>query len=82
MVEIGRKGGSIAGMGGGSLAKHSMESNDGLGGGGFVVMGGRADGVKGSGVVFRVSRIVFGMILGDIKGESGGEAFRLDGGAD
>ncbi|GKC52146.1 hypothetical protein Tco_1074891 [Tanacetum coccineum] len=31
MVEIGRRGGSIAEMGGGSLAKHSMDSNDGLG---------------------------------------------------
>ncbi|GJW89809.1 hypothetical protein Tco_0167362 [Tanacetum coccineum] len=97
MVEIGRKGGSIAGIGGGSLAKHLMESNDGLGGvenkslvGSKLMASGEkclcgwvgADGVKGSGVIFRVSRIVFGMIPEDIKGESGGEAFRLDGGAD
>nr|GEV24312.1 putative reverse transcriptase domain-containing protein [Tanacetum cinerariifolium] len=32
MVEIGRRGGSIARMGGGSLAKRSMDSNDGVGG--------------------------------------------------
>ncbi|GKE84661.1 hypothetical protein Tco_1558403, partial [Tanacetum coccineum] len=36
----GGKGGSISGRGGGSLAKRSMESKDGLGGGGFVVLGG------------------------------------------
>ncbi|GKG56460.1 hypothetical protein Tco_0579784, partial [Tanacetum coccineum] len=40
MVEIGRRGGSIAEMGGVSLAKRSMESNDGLDGEGFVVVGG------------------------------------------
>ncbi|GJS93553.1 hypothetical protein Tco_0800521 [Tanacetum coccineum] len=107
--------------GGGSLAKRSMESNDGLGGRRFVVVGRRSsrvsksvrgevrgvenkssvgsklmasgeeclDGwvgagggkVKGGGVVFRVSRIEFGMILEDNMGESGGETFRLDGGA-
>ncbi|GKA34857.1 hypothetical protein Tco_0721286 [Tanacetum coccineum] len=38
--------------------------------------------VKGSGIVFGVSRIEFGMIPEDNIGESGGEAFRLDGGAD
>ncbi|GKF33817.1 hypothetical protein Tco_0107017, partial [Tanacetum coccineum] len=38
----GGRGGSIAGRGGGSLAKHSMVSKDGLGGGGFVVLGGRS----------------------------------------
>ncbi|GJY94095.1 hypothetical protein Tco_0510456 [Tanacetum coccineum] len=103
MVEIGGRGGSITGMSRGSLAKRSMESNDCLGGGEFVVVGGSsvrsklmasgeecldgwvgADGgeVKGDGVVFSVSRIVFGMIPEDIKGESGGEALGLDGGAD
>ncbi|GJX87724.1 hypothetical protein Tco_0339738 [Tanacetum coccineum] len=100
MVEIGRRGGSIAKMGGGSLAKRSMESNDGLGGGvenkssvgsklmasgeecldGWVGAGGGD--VKGGGVVFGVSRIEFGMIPEVNIGESGGEAFRLDGGAD
>ncbi|GKA03616.1 hypothetical protein Tco_0676397 [Tanacetum coccineum] len=38
----GRRGCSITGRGGGSLAKCSMESKDGLGGGGFVVLGGRS----------------------------------------
>ncbi|GKE12026.1 hypothetical protein Tco_1415577, partial [Tanacetum coccineum] len=69
--EIGRRilgklerGGSIAGRGGGSLAKRSMESNDGLGGGRFDIVGGRADGgeVKGGGVDFGVHRILLGEI--------------------
>nr|GEW69713.1 hypothetical protein [Tanacetum cinerariifolium] len=38
----GGRGGCIAGKGRGSMAKHSMESKDGLGGGGFVVLGGRS----------------------------------------
>ncbi|GKA55323.1 hypothetical protein Tco_0754272 [Tanacetum coccineum] len=38
----GGRGGSIVGRGGGSLAKCSMESNDGLGGVGFVVGGRRS----------------------------------------
>ncbi|GJW57138.1 hypothetical protein Tco_0103869 [Tanacetum coccineum] len=42
----GGRGGSIAGRGGGSLAKRSMESKDGLGGGGFVVLGGRSSSVS------------------------------------
>ncbi|GKD28110.1 hypothetical protein Tco_1234324, partial [Tanacetum coccineum] len=37
--------------------------------------------VKGGGVVFGVSRILLGVILKDFMGESGGEAFRVDGGA-
>nr|GEX00603.1 retrotransposon protein, putative, Ty1-copia subclass [Tanacetum cinerariifolium] len=89
MVEICRRGGFIAKIGKGSLAKRSMELNDGLGGERFVVVGGRSSRVgagggqvKGGGVVFGVSRIEFGMILKDNMGESGGEAFRLDGGAD
>ncbi|GJX27990.1 hypothetical protein Tco_0236069 [Tanacetum coccineum] len=36
----GGNGGSIAGRGGGSLAKCLMDSKGGLGGGGFVVLGG------------------------------------------
>ncbi|GKC86615.1 hypothetical protein Tco_1147264 [Tanacetum coccineum] len=48
MFVIGGRGGSIAGIGGGSLAKHSMESNDGLGGGGFVVVGRRSSSVSKS----------------------------------
>ncbi|GKB31368.1 hypothetical protein Tco_0870769 [Tanacetum coccineum] len=38
--------------------------------------------VKGGGVVFGVSRILLGVIPRDIMGESGGEAFGVDGGAD
>ncbi|GJV63227.1 hypothetical protein Tco_1474055, partial [Tanacetum coccineum] len=38
--------------------------------------------VKGGGVVFEVSRIFLGEIPRDIMGESDGEAFRVDGGAD
>ncbi|GJZ84075.1 hypothetical protein Tco_0649414 [Tanacetum coccineum] len=38
----GGRGGSIVGRGGGSLAKCLIESKDGLGGGGFVVLGGRS----------------------------------------
>ncbi|GJT80803.1 hypothetical protein Tco_1055145 [Tanacetum coccineum] len=98
IVRIGGKGGSIAGIGGGSLAKRSMESNDGLVGEGFVVVGSKfmasgeecLDGwvragrreVKGGGVVFGVSRILLGEIPRDIMGDSSGEAFEVDGGAD
>ncbi|GKG09725.1 hypothetical protein Tco_0338471 [Tanacetum coccineum] len=42
----GGRGGSIAERGGGSLAKHSMESKDGLGGGGFVFLEGRSSSVS------------------------------------
>ncbi|GKB10448.1 hypothetical protein Tco_0844371 [Tanacetum coccineum] len=38
--------------------------------------------VKGDGVVFGVSKILLGEIPEDIMGESGGEAFGVDGGAD
>nr|GEY25413.1 hypothetical protein [Tanacetum cinerariifolium] len=38
--------------------------------------------VKGSGVVFRVSRILLGVIPRDIMGENGGETLGVDGGAD
>ncbi|GJS64169.1 hypothetical protein Tco_0678733 [Tanacetum coccineum] len=94
MFIIRGRGGPIAGIGGGSLAKRSMESNDGLGGGGFVVgdgsgeecldgwVGAGGGDVKVGGVVFGVSRILLGVIPGDIMGESDGEAFGLDGGAD
>ncbi|GKA12494.1 hypothetical protein Tco_0692040, partial [Tanacetum coccineum] len=47
---------------------------------GWVEAGGGE--VTGGGVVFGVSRIEFGMILEYNIGESGGEALRLDGGAD
>ncbi|GJV81224.1 hypothetical protein Tco_1517094 [Tanacetum coccineum] len=42
----GRRGRSIFGRGGGSLAICSMESKDGLGGGGLVVVGGRSSRVS------------------------------------
>ncbi|GKA17831.1 hypothetical protein Tco_0697668 [Tanacetum coccineum] len=67
----GRRGGSIAGIGRGSLAKRSMELNDGLGGGRFMASGEEcldgwvgADGgeVKGGGVDFGVSRSLLGEI--------------------
>ncbi|GJW38101.1 hypothetical protein Tco_0063946 [Tanacetum coccineum] len=38
--------------------------------------------VKGGGVDFGVSRTLLGEIHGDIMGESGGEAFGVNGGAD
>nr|GEW56899.1 putative retrotransposon RIRE1 poly protein [Tanacetum cinerariifolium] len=94
MFVKGGRGGTIAEIGGGSLTKRSMESNNSLCGGGFVVVGesgeecldgwvGAGGGeVKGGGVVFGVSRILLGVIPRDIMGESGGKAFGLDGGAD
>ncbi|GJX29759.1 hypothetical protein Tco_0237838 [Tanacetum coccineum] len=88
------RGGSVVERGGGSLAKRSMESNDGLGGGGFAVLGGTSsseskkclDGwvgagggeVKGGGVDFGVSRTLLGEIPREIMGESDGEAFGVD----
>ncbi|GKC59577.1 hypothetical protein Tco_1087175, partial [Tanacetum coccineum] len=48
MFVIGGRGGSITRIGGVSLAKRSMDSNDGLGGGGFVVVGGRSSSVSKS----------------------------------
>ncbi|GJY63408.1 hypothetical protein Tco_0464868 [Tanacetum coccineum] len=47
----GRRGGSIAGRGGGSLSKRLMVSKDGLGGGGFLVLGGRSSIGAGGGKV-------------------------------
>ncbi|GJV35814.1 hypothetical protein Tco_0698727 [Tanacetum coccineum] len=38
--------------------------------------------VKCGGVIFGVSRILLGVIPGDIMRESGGEGFGVDGGAD
>ncbi|GJU86364.1 hypothetical protein Tco_1293910 [Tanacetum coccineum] len=95
----GGRGSSIDGKGGGLLAIRTMVSKDGLGGGGFVVLGGRssseskrecldgwvrADGgeVKGGGDDFGTRRILLGEIPRVIIGESGGETFRDDGGAD
>ncbi|GJZ98918.1 retrovirus-related pol polyprotein from transposon TNT 1-94 [Tanacetum coccineum] len=85
-VGRGGRGGSIVRRGGGSLAKHSMESKDGLGGGGFIDLGGRSSSwvgasggeVKGGGVDFGVSRTLIGEIPSDIMGESVGETFGVN----
>ncbi|GJV04092.1 hypothetical protein Tco_1337661 [Tanacetum coccineum] len=77
----GGRGGSISKRGGGSLAKRSMKSIDGLGGVGFVVVGGSKGEVKGDGVNFEVSRILLDEIPEEIIGESDGEVFGVDGGA-
>ncbi|GJZ63975.1 hypothetical protein Tco_0620396 [Tanacetum coccineum] len=87
----GRRGSSLFGRGGGSLTICSIESKDGLGGGGLVVVGRRSSGeecldgwvragggeVKGGGVDFGDTK----SLLGEIPGESGGEEFGVDGGA-
>nr|GEW99018.1 hypothetical protein [Tanacetum cinerariifolium] len=85
--------GSISERGRGLLTKCLMESKDGLGGGGLVVLGGRysrcLDGwagagggeVKGGSVDFGVSRTLLDEILREIMRESCGEAFGVDGGA-
>ncbi|GJV78698.1 hypothetical protein Tco_1514568 [Tanacetum coccineum] len=86
------RGGSIARRGGGLLAKCSMKSKDGLGGGGFVVLGGRSSSeskivragggeVKGGGVDFGVSRTLLDEIPREIMRESCDEVFGVDGGA-
>ncbi|GKB16038.1 hypothetical protein Tco_0849961 [Tanacetum coccineum] len=69
MFVIGGRRGSIAKIGGGSLAKRSMESNNGLGGWGFVFVGGRSSGVSKS----------VGADGGEVKGGGGvfGGAFGL-----
>ncbi|GJS56013.1 hypothetical protein Tco_0629375 [Tanacetum coccineum] len=84
----------MAGRGGGSLAKLLMDSKQGLGGGGFIVIGGissreskkawvgaREGEVKGGGIDFGVSKSLLGEILGVIISEGGGEIFRDDEGA-
>nr|GEZ45949.1 hypothetical protein [Tanacetum cinerariifolium] len=68
----------MLGSDGGWLAKCSIESNDGRGGGGLVVRGGE---VNGRGVVLGVFKSLLSEIPKDVMGESGGETMRLDGGA-
>nr|GEU42652.1 hypothetical protein [Tanacetum cinerariifolium] len=90
--EIGNFGGngarvsSIFGRGGGSLAICSMKSKDDLRGGGLVVVAeeclygwvGAGEGeVKGSGVDLGVTK----SLLCEATKESGGEEFRINGGA-
>nr|GEW31190.1 hypothetical protein [Tanacetum cinerariifolium] len=82
MFVIHGRGGSIARIGGGSLAKCLMKSNNGLGVGGFIVVGANRGEVKGGRVVFEVSKILLGVIPRDIIRKTGGKAFRVDGGAD
>ncbi|GKA37486.1 hypothetical protein Tco_0724051 [Tanacetum coccineum] len=87
----GRNGGggsSIFGRGEGSLAICSMESKDGLGGKGLVVVGGRSSSVgagggevKGGGVDFGVTKSLLGEIPKENTRESGGEEFGVDRGA-
>ncbi|GJW00969.1 hypothetical protein Tco_1556220 [Tanacetum coccineum] len=94
--EVGNYGGnggggsSIFERGEGSLAICSMDSTDGLGGEGLVVVGEecldgwvRAGGgeVKGGGVDFEVTKSLLGEIPEENTRESGGEEFRVDGGA-
>nr|GEV29949.1 hypothetical protein [Tanacetum cinerariifolium] len=81
----GGSGGSIARIGGGLLTMLSMESKDGLGGGGLVVVGWvRAGGgeVNGGGVVVGISRSLLGEDPIEIMGERGVETFCVDGGAE
>ncbi|GJY31077.1 hypothetical protein Tco_0414572 [Tanacetum coccineum] len=66
----GGRGGSIAGRGGGWLAKRSIVSNEGCGSGGLAVRGGKSS-----------SESKNGEIPGDVLGESGGDAMWVDGGA-
>ncbi|GJS42692.1 hypothetical protein Tco_0567735 [Tanacetum coccineum] len=75
--DLRRKGGSMAGGGGGWLAKRSIESNDGRSGGGLVVRGGE---VNGRGVVLGVFKSLLGEIPGDVMGERGGDTIGVDGG--
>ncbi|GJR57143.1 hypothetical protein Tco_1499305 [Tanacetum coccineum] len=88
----GRRGSSLFGRGGGSLTICSIESKDGLGGGGLVVVGGRSSGVRsvwmvGLDLVEDKSKVVVltlesvKSLLGEIPKESGSEEFGVDRGA-
>ncbi|GKC68457.1 putative reverse transcriptase domain-containing protein [Tanacetum coccineum] len=91
----GGRGSSIFERGGGSLAICLMESKDGLGGRGLVVVGGRSSSVskrawgevgaggevKGGGVDFGVTKSLLGETPGENTRESGGDEFGVDGGA-
>ncbi|GJY94751.1 hypothetical protein Tco_0511112 [Tanacetum coccineum] len=67
-------GGFMAERGGGSLAKHSMDSKKGL-------VGAEGGEVKGGEIDFRVSKSLLGEIPKVIISEGGGELFGDDGGA-
>nr|GFA30647.1 hypothetical protein [Tanacetum cinerariifolium] len=76
----GGRGGSMAGRGGGWLAKHLIVLNDGLGGGGLIVYGGGGE-VKGGRVDLGVVNSLLGEIPRDVMREKGGDTIRVDGGA-
>ncbi|GJS95176.1 hypothetical protein Tco_0802144 [Tanacetum coccineum] len=73
---------SMGGMGGGSLAIRLMVSNDGRGGGGLVVEGGRGK-VNGGGVDLGVSKKLPLEVTEEMIDKSGGiEVVEVSGGAD
>ncbi|GJV29265.1 hypothetical protein Tco_1385713 [Tanacetum coccineum] len=83
----GGRGGSIAGSGGGWLAKSSIVSNEGYGDGGFVVRGGKYSSelnnggeVNGGGVGLGVFKSLLEEIPGETIRESDGEIIGVDGG--
>nr|GEV52387.1 reverse transcriptase domain-containing protein [Tanacetum cinerariifolium] len=87
----GGRGGSITERGGGWLAKRSIVSNDGRGGGGLVVIGGKSlreskngragnGEVKGSRVNLVEVNSLLVKILRDLMEERGGDMMRLGGG--
>ncbi|GJV96869.1 hypothetical protein Tco_1548446 [Tanacetum coccineum] len=87
----GERGGSMAGRGGGWLAKRSIVLNKGCGGGGLAVRGGRSlsESKKGRGDVGGVEKISSTdsklmdnrEIPGEVIGESGRDTIGLDGGS-
>ncbi|GJU84891.1 hypothetical protein Tco_1292437 [Tanacetum coccineum] len=75
----GGRRGSMVGRGGGWLAKCSIVSNEGLGGGGLVVREGGGE-VIGSGVDLGVIKSSSGEIPDETIGERGGDMMGLSGG--
>nr|GFA30823.1 hypothetical protein [Tanacetum cinerariifolium] len=67
----------MAGRGGGWLAKGSIVSNDGLGGGGLVVHRGGGE-VKGGRANLGVVNSLLGEITKDVMGERGRDTIRVD----
>ncbi|GKG28276.1 hypothetical protein Tco_0406603, partial [Tanacetum coccineum] len=72
---------SMAGKRSGWLAKCSIISKDGLGGGGLVVRGACGGEVKGSGFDLGVVNSLLGVIPGDVMRERGRDTIGVDGGA-
>ncbi|GKC26574.1 hypothetical protein Tco_1033868 [Tanacetum coccineum] len=85
----GGRRGSMAGKGGGWFSKRLIDSNEGRGEGGLVVLRGRSSResknvcgeVNGGGDDFRVSKSLLSEIPDVVIGESGRETFGNDGGA-